>query len=208
MFKNYSISNGSNLFLKSSVLLDHNEKWRYYRGSHNKFTCRSRIINVDSESGQSNRLFIIIAVAMLGLICIGLMGLGGVLFFTLNNRAQEAAVIAVTPTVILPTFTPTGTPTATPTETPLPTSTSTPVIKVSEGEGGGTTPHPTPTNTGVLQPATETPTPTPAAAAEMPSSGGVLSAGQNSYLIWAGLGLVFLLIVGVVKQFRSFSPKP
>ncbi len=156
---------------------------------------------------------------MLGLICIGLMGLGGVLFFTMNNRAQEAAVVAATPTVILPTFTPTGTSTATPTETPLPTSTSTPVIKVNEGEEGATTPaspaeeptinpNATPTNTRVLQPATETPTPTPAAAAEMPSSGGVLSAGQNSYLIWAGLGLVFLLIVGVVKQFRSFSPKP
>lgn len=155
---------------------------------------------------------------MIGLICIGLMGLGGVVFFTVSDRAQEAAVVPVSPTVILPTFTPTGTPTATPTDTPLPTPTSTPVINV--GDGGESTaatpgdipttdPNATPTNTRVVQPGTETPTPTttPAAEAEMPNSGGVLLVEGNGFLAWAGIGLVILLIVGVVAQFSLISSR-
>jgi hypothetical protein len=152
---------------------------------------------------------------MIGLICIGLMGLGGVVFFTVSNRAQEAAVGPASPTVILPTFTPTGTPTATPTETPPPTPTSTPVISSDEGEvppSGDiptTDPNATPTNTRVVQSstATTTPTATPAAAAEMPDSGGVLSVEQNGFLVWAGIGLVVLLLVGVVKQFGLISSR-
>ncbi|MEW5957322.1 MAG: hypothetical protein AB1801_06340, partial [Chloroflexota bacterium] len=108
---------------------------------------------------------------MLGLICIGLMGLGAYVFFTLSNRAQEAAAVATPPTIILPTFTPTGTPTATPTETPLPTPTSTPVVKVDSEAEVAETPAPpaeepttdsnaTPTNTRVVQAPTETPLPT------------------------------------------------
>jgi len=156
---------------------------------------------------------------MIGLICIGLMGLGGVVFFTVSNRAQEVAVGPASPTVILPTFTPTGTPTATPTETPLPTPTSTPVISLDEGEvtpvsppAGDTPttdPDATPTNTRVVESstATPTPTPTPAAAAEMPDSGGVLSTERNGFLVWAGIGLVVLLFVGVVKQFGLISSR-
>jgi len=160
---------------------------------------------------------------MIGLICIGLMGLGGVVFFTVSNRAQEAAVVSVSPTVILPTFTPTGTPTATPTDTPLPTPTSTPVIKSDEGDEAAAVtpdtsppgdtptidPNATPTNTRVVQTTAETPTPTatPAAAAEMPSSGDVLSVERNGFLIWAGIGLVVLLVVGLVKQFSLISSR-
>jgi len=152
---------------------------------------------------------------MLGLICIGLMGLGSYVAFTISNRAQEAAAVAATPTIILPTFTPTGTPTPTPTETPLPTSTSTPVIRDEEmaettaapAEEGTVDPNATPTNTRVLQPPTETPTPTPSPAAEMPGSGGVLRMGQNGSLVWAGIGLVLLLIAGMVQQMRSPSQK-
>ena len=73
---------------------------------------------------------------MIGLICIGLMGLGGVVFFTISNRVQEAVAVPASPTLILPTLTPTGTATATPTETPLPTATSTPVVNLEGGEAG------------------------------------------------------------------------
>lgn len=68
---------------------------------------------------------------MIGLICIGLLGLGGVLFAIQSNRAQEQAAAetaAIPPTPIPPTNTPTSTTTPTPTNTPEPTATSTPVV--------------------------------------------------------------------------------
>ena len=159
----------------------------------------------------------LLAVAMIGLICIGLMGLGGVVYFTMNSRLQEEAAIPPTPTPIPPTPTLTATSTPTPTETPLPTSTPTRVIPV---EGGPTessqTPvveegTATPTGTRILEAATPgagvgetTPTSTPAVA--MPGGGGVLQAG-NGLLGWAGVGVLLLLVLGVVNHFKLFSPR-
>jgi hypothetical protein len=159
---------------------------------------------------------------MIGLICIGLLGLGTIVFITRSNQAQEAVTIADTPTPIPPTFTPTLTPSATPTETPLPTPTSTSVVSPGgnaqpadtsaeepPAETPTTNPNVTPTNTLVLQP-TETgtpgPTATPAASAQIPTSGGILGA-DNEILVWAGIGLLLLLTVGVANHLKSTSPK-
>jgi hypothetical protein len=47
---------------------------------------------------------------------------------------------------------------------------------------------------------TVTATPAP----EMPGSGGVLPSGGN-FLVWAGVGLLVLLLLGVISQLRSSS---
>jgi hypothetical protein len=160
-------------------------------------------------------------VALVGLICIGLMGLAGVLFYTMSSEAQEEVAVLPTPTPIPPTPSPTSTQTATPTETPLPTPTGTPVIPINGGEEGGTPPEgageaPTvePDATRVLESTAEitdfTPVapPTPIATTppteEMPGSGGVLPT-ENGILIWVGLGLMVLLIIGVSNHFRNQS---
>ncbi len=90
---------------------------------------RSQIINVEPSGEQSNnRLFIILAIALLGLICVGLVGLAGAVYLYQANFAEQAAL--PTPTIFVPvetaTFTPTPSPTST--NTPLPTATGTPVV--------------------------------------------------------------------------------
>ncbi len=172
---------------------------------------------METESGQSNnRLFMLLAVAMIGLICIGLIGLGGVMFVTLNSRAQEEVVVIPTFTPIPPTPTLTATPTQTPTEIPPPTPTATLVIPINGGEEAGAatpvleaTAPPTPLPTRILEGTpppelAEAPVPTPVPAVAMPGSGGVLSAG-NGLLGWAGVGLLLLLVLGVANHFKLFS---
>jgi hypothetical protein len=91
---------------------------------------RGRIISFDSDNGQQNRLFLIVALALIGLICIGLMGLGAVIFLSRSNQAQESVAQPLpTFTPLPPTVTPTDTPSATATNTPLPTPTGTPVVQ-------------------------------------------------------------------------------
>lgn len=159
------------------------------------------------------------AIALIGLICVGLLGLGGILFFTQANRAQEEAAATIIPTIVPPTFTPSATFTATPTDTPLPTPTSTPVIFGAEEteepaqqpvDTPTTDPNATPTNTRVLQTATATSTPemteTPTPPlAPIPDSGGVLQTSDNDFLVWIGGGLLGLLIFGAVYRFRSIQ---
>ncbi|RME77091.1 MAG: hypothetical protein D6784_04400 [Chloroflexi bacterium] len=158
---------------------------------------------METDSGQSsNRLFILLAAGMVGLICIGLVGLTAAMVFIFNSRAQEAAAVTPTFTPILPTPTPTSTVTPTPTETPLPTPTGTRVVSLpgEEPQEPGLAlptappnPEATPTNTRVI-PITTTPQAgIPAGDTQMPSSGGILT-GQRGYLVWwAGAVLLFLL---------------
>jgi hypothetical protein len=166
-----------------------------------------------------------LALALVGLICIGLLGLGGVVWWTRTAQIVEEAAIPPTPTPIPPTLTPTPIPSNTPTETPLPTATGTSVVPIGGGEEsdlppeGGEETDATPTGTRVLEGATAIPTvepPTPIAtatagaaataeataeAAEMPGSGGVLPT-ENGFLIWAGVGLLVVLIVGVTGRLK------
>ena len=172
----------------------------------------------------------------MGLICIGVIAIGGFLFLNRNQRAQQevAAVVTEQPTLPPPTPTATHTPTASPTvtNTPLPTSTSTPVVGnggqaastgAEEGDQGLLpTEEPTldpsevtPTNTRVVRPSTFTPAPEDGTAiaavpstpdqsitsdppAAVPDSGGVISQNNDQFLIWAGVGVLTLLIIGLV----------
>lgn|GEM_PF-3480710 len=155
--------------------------------------------------------------ALISLICLGLVALAGFFAFARSNSSQvQAQVTQLPPTAIPATFTPTATSSATPTETPLPTPTATSVL----GGGGGTEapvdtptidPNATATNTAVLQTPTLTatlePTATPTLPSEeIPESGGVLSIARHSFLVWIGTGLLLVLIIyGVLNRFKPLS---
>jgi hypothetical protein len=99
---------------------------------------------LEEEAPRSNRAFVFIAIAMGGLILLGVLALVGSMLFIVPARKQ-ASIAAITQTVAaataeaeawtptpLPTATPllpTFTPTLPPTETPLPTATATRVVQ-------------------------------------------------------------------------------
>ena len=81
----------------------------------------------------SNKLFVMIAIFLVGILVLGLLAIGGVVIFGSFNRAQQAARPTATATLAIVranTPTPSRTPTATPipTNTSLPTMTNTPVV--------------------------------------------------------------------------------
>jgi hypothetical protein len=95
----------------------------------------------EEGTGQS-KLFVILAVALIGLLVLGLMGIGGV-FVIRQNLREQAALAEPSPTIIIKLPNPTATPVPVKpaaTNTPAPTPTSTPVL-VANGEaasvGGG-----------------------------------------------------------------------
>jgi hypothetical protein len=76
------------------------------------------------EPPEQNRLFIIIAIGLVGMLVLGLLGIGGYVVFSRSKRSSQAQRAAqATPIVLLAT----DTPTVMATVTPLPTKTSTPV---------------------------------------------------------------------------------
>lgn len=147
-----------------------------------------------------------------------------------QNEVVLATPILVQPTITpSPTITPIP---PTPTNTPEPTSTATLVVgptvqeaaavqptlaslfgtptldpNVTPTETPTTDPNITPTNTLVLR-TPEAGTSTPAAVAvnpppaQIPQGGGVLP-GDDDFLIWAGLGVLLLLIFGLINYLRS-----
>ena len=89
---------------------------------------------MEEESTRQSRLFVILAIALIGLLVLGLLGIGGV-FVIRQNLEEQAALSRPTPTLMImlpepsPTFTPvkaaaTSTPAPTPTNTPDPSSVS------------------------------------------------------------------------------------
>lgn len=194
-----------------------------------------KTISFRSEDGQSNnRLFIFLAIGLVGLMFLGLIGLGGALFWRQSSRAQEQAASLPTPDIPPPTPEPTNTPLPpTPTDTPtsLPTATATAVVSIAGGEEAvvveteapqtiedfmpvaTATPlegSVTPTNTPVIRSDGDA-TPVSdsgnadltAPPAEMPAGGGVLPDRHNSPLIWAGLSLLIILMIGVFLRRRA-----
>ena len=95
-----------------------------------------------SGLGQS-KVFTMIALGLVGLSILGLLGIGGLIFFTrLRGPATPTVVAELTPTAtatMAPTNTPTRTPTSVPTPTPTPVATPSPTPVVT----------PTPTEEGV-----------------------------------------------------------
>ncbi len=90
----------------------------------------------EEEGGHQNRLFVILAVALIGLLVLGLVGIGGV-FIVRQNMREQAAAARPTPTLLvrLPNPSATFTPTSLPTNTPAPTPTNTPVVAQGSGMG-------------------------------------------------------------------------
>ncbi len=94
----------------------------------------------------NNRMFVLIALFLVGLLVLGLVAIGGVVAFGSINRAQKAArptatstlpAVAKAPT---PTYTLIPTATPAPTNTLLPTATNTPVVLPTvAGQSGGDT---------------------------------------------------------------------
>jgi hypothetical protein len=94
----------------------------------------------------NNRLFVLIALFLVGLLVLGLLAIGGVVIIGSINRSQQAARPTFTPTLppiaqATPTFPPI--PTQVPTNTPLPTVTPTKVVQDTPTLTGDETPTPT-----------------------------------------------------------------
>ncbi|MFQ5576381.1 MAG: hypothetical protein ACE5G8_05260 [Anaerolineae bacterium] len=132
----------------------------------------------DSEVGGGNRVFVILAVGLAGLIVLGLVAIGGVLI--LRNIRNQQAIAQVTPpptptlsvTEEVPTATATHTPIPPlPTEVPSATPTNTPVVlptntPTQDEAATATAEAPPPTNTN-----TPVPVGTPAGGGEVPDTG-------------------------------------
>ncbi len=155
----------------------------------------------EETTGGQNRLFVILAVSLIGLLVLGLVGIGGV-FVIRQNLEQQAAAARATPTVmiVLPRATPTAAGAAAlTTPTAMPTPTNTPVI--AKGSGGETaaagsqqkTPTPKPTRTPTPVPAAE-----PAGATTVPETG---LGGLEAVLIALGLTAVLF----VARRLRTAS---
>jgi hypothetical protein len=152
----------------------------------------------EEYTGGQNRLFVILAISLIGLLVLGLVGIGGV-FIIRQNLEQQAVASRPTPTLvaILPNATATFTP-APPlvTNTPQPTPTNTPVVASTSVSGAdqasagsranaqsSPTPKPSPTRTPV-------PAAVPAGTNVVPETG---IGGLEALLI--GLGLTAVLFV-------------
>ena len=153
---------------------------------------------VEEVDGQ-NRLFVILAISLIGLLVLGLVGIGGV-FIIRQNLEQQSVASQPTPTLvaILPNATATFTP-APPrvTNTPEPTPTNTPVVagasvggadEAAAGSRGSAQASPTPK---------VWPTRTPVAVAAAPASSNVVPetgiGGLEALLIAIGLTVVLFV---------------
>ncbi len=103
-----------------------------------------------------NRLFIIIAIGLVGVLVLGLLGIGGYAIFSRYRRGAEQVAVAQTvaaatveaqATAEAPTEAPTSTPIVVPTDTPTVAPTNTPVVALLTGTPEATPPAPTPVPT-------------------------------------------------------------
>ena len=97
---------------------------------------------MEEEHTGHSRLFVILAIALIGLLVLCLLGIGGV-FVIRQNLQEQASLTQATPTIVIKLPNPTATftpvkPAAT--NTPAPTPTSTPVFAPGgeEASVGGT----------------------------------------------------------------------
>ena len=92
---------------------------------------------MDEEQVGQSRLFVILAIALIGLLVLGLLGIGGV--FVIRQNLQEQSTASQprpTPIIRLPEPTPTPVPIKAPaTNTPAPTPTNTPVVEPGSVSG-------------------------------------------------------------------------
>jgi hypothetical protein len=143
----------------------------------------------------NNRLFVLIALFLVGMLVLGLLAIGGVVIFGSINRAQQAARPTATSTLpavalVTPTWTPSATPS--PTNTSLPTATPTKVVVGTPTPSGEATPTPVP-------PPTHTPVPgaTPVGEETPPTGIGGFGA------VLAAIGLAGVLFIA--RRMRTAS---
>ena len=155
---------------------------------------------MEEEGREQNRLFVILAVSLIGLLVLGLLGVGGVFVIRQNLQQQEVAS-RPTPTLIIRLPAPTNMPvpqSMQPTNTPEATPTSTPVVVPGSGEEASVGGSPGKQNT-------PWPTRTPVApGAETAATQTVPETGLGAFelvLIAAGLIAVFF----VARRMRMAS---
>lgn len=116
---------------------------------------------IEEEQG-TNRVFLIAAIGLIGLIFIGLLGVGGYMLLLrpaqereVEQQATQVAAEATSvaqQTIMAPTDTPVPTHTPLPTDTPAPTPTppvtNTPVVRPTDTPDANATPTPTRTPVG------------------------------------------------------------
>lgn len=151
----------------------------------------------EEEGTGQNRLFVTLAVALIGLLVLGLLGVGAV-FIIRQNMDQQTVALQPSPTLLIklpnPTATSTPLPKA-PTNTPMATPTNTPVVapgSAQEAAAGGTKPQAQSTLPALNPAATKAvPTPAPAKNAAMPNTG---FGGFEAVLVAFGLvGVLFIV---------------
>lgn len=172
------------------------------------------IISTNTSSEQSNRLFVILATALIGVICIGILGVTSLILFKSQLSDQDQALQAEPTEAVaqVPTSTSTPTPTRIPdTPTPPPTPTSTQVVQptatitpppsnvepqpVSAGPNGQ---GPSNGDADIAPPPEGEPL-----SNAVPQSGGVLFLGNETLLVSLGIiTLTFSLIFGLVSHLR------
>jgi hypothetical protein len=149
----------------------------------------------EEEEGQ-NRLFVTLAIALIGLLVLGLLGVGAV-FIIRQNIDQQAVAVQPSPTLLIRLPNPTATFTPAPkipTNTPMPTPTNTPVLAPggangqeaasgSKAQESSPTPKPSPTRT-------PAPGAAPAGTTVVPETG---FGGLEAALIAVGLAAVLFI---------------
>jgi hypothetical protein len=152
----------------------------------------------DEEEGTGqSRLFVTLAIALIGLLVLGLLGVGAV-FIIRQNLSQQTIASQPTPTLLIKLPNPTATFTPVPkipTNTPMPTPTNTPVVAPGSATGqeaavGGQKPE---QGAPAFKPfATRTPAPggAPAGTAVVPETG---FGGLEAVLIAVGLAAVLFI---------------
>jgi hypothetical protein len=90
----------------------------------------------EEEGTGQNRLFVTLAVALIGLLVLGLLGVGAV-FIIRQNLNEQTVAVQPSPTLLIKLPNPTATFTPAPkipTNTPMPTPTNTPVLIPGKAE--------------------------------------------------------------------------
>ncbi len=140
-----------------------------------------------------NRLFIIIALGLVGLLVLGVIAAGGIYLFSQINK--PAAVVGTPTTVRLAiataTITRTATATATSTDTPAPTNTSVLSIPTAAPVTPSGSVTATTAVTGTVGPGTGTPT------------SGLPKTGLGEDLLLLAGGVVLVLIIVAARRARS-----
>ncbi|MCL4298270.1 MAG: hypothetical protein KJ077_21215 [Anaerolineae bacterium] len=150
----------------------------------------------DEEEVGQNRLFVTLAIALIGLLVLGLLGVGAV-FIIRQNMDQQTIAAQPSPTLLIRLPNPTATFTPIPkipTNTPMPTPTNTPVV----APGGASGQEAAVGNKQQENPAPKpSPTRTPAAVAAAPAGTAVVPetgfGGLEAVFIAVGLAAVLFI---------------